>query len=139
MRFCCLIILIPSFVYFSHQSGLQQGKKMSSSEPDTAIFLEDSEEEIRRKINKAYSGGRDSVEEHRKLGGIPEKDKTFEILLYHHPNTKFVAGLYDEYKSGKLLSGELKDICKEFLIKMLREHQKKLKKTKKIAEKMVFG
>ncbi|MBI2110060.1 tryptophan--tRNA ligase [Candidatus Woesearchaeota archaeon] len=81
-------LVIPSFIYFSHQSGLQQGKKMSSSEPDTAIFLDDSEEEIRRKINKAYSGGRDSVEEHRKLGGIPEKDKAFEILLSHHPNTK---------------------------------------------------
>ncbi|MEM2974715.1 MAG: hypothetical protein QW112_03800, partial [Candidatus Micrarchaeia archaeon] len=28
---------LPSFVYFMHQSGLQAGKKMSSSDPDTAI------------------------------------------------------------------------------------------------------
>ncbi|MCX6798798.1 MAG: tryptophan--tRNA ligase, partial [Candidatus Diapherotrites archaeon] len=29
----------PSFIYFKHQSGLKEGAKMSSSEPDTAIFL----------------------------------------------------------------------------------------------------
>lgn len=132
-------LINPSFIYFSHQSGLQLGKKMSASEPDTAIFLNDSEDDIKRKINKAYSGGRDSLEEHRKLGGIPEKDKTFEILMFHHPNSDFVQNIYDEYKSGRLTSGELKQICKEFLIKLLKKHQSKLKRTKKIAEKMVFG
>jgi tryptophanyl-tRNA synthetase len=129
---------LPSFIYFTHQSGLQKGKKMSSSEPDTAIFLDDSSEEVKRKINKAYSGGRDSVEEHRRLGGIPEKDKAFEILLYHHPNSDFVQNIYNEYKSGELLSGELKMICKDFLIKFLKKHQSKMKRKIKVAEKMMY-
>lgn len=132
-------LYLPSFIYFSHQSGLQVGKKMSASEPDTAIFLDDNFGEVKRKIGKAYSGGRDSLEEHRKLGGIPEKDRAFEILLYHHPDTDFVQEIYEKYKKGRLLSGELKDICKEFLIELLGKHQKKLVKTRKIAEKMVFG
>ena len=132
-------LFLPSFIYFSHQSGLQVGKKMSASEPDTAIFLDDSPSEIKRKINKAYSGGRDSVEEHRKLGGVPEKDKAFEVLLYHHPDSDFIQQVYKDYKKGKLLSGELKKICMDFLTKFLEKHQKKLSKTRKIAEKMVWG
>ncbi len=130
---------LPSFVYFSHQSGLQEGKKMSSSEPDTAIFLSDSKSEIKRKVNKAFSGGRDNVEEHRKFGGNPEIDKSYEILFYHNKNTKFIKRVYEEYKSGKMLSGELKKICSDFLIELLSEHQEKVKEYEKYAKEMVFG
>ncbi|MDP6641905.1 MAG: tryptophan--tRNA ligase [Candidatus Nanoarchaeia archaeon] len=129
---------LPSFIYFSHQSALQLGKKMSASEPDSAIFLDDNKEDIKRKINKAYSGGRESLKEHKKLGGIPENDKAFEILLYHHPNSNFIQKVHDQYKNGKLSTGELKSICKEFLIEMLSKHQRKLKRTEKIAEKIVL-
>jgi len=129
---------LPSFFYFSHQSGLQEGKKMSSSEPDTAILLSDSLSEIKRKINKAFSGGRDSIEEHRKLGGVPEKDKVYEILFYHHPDTDFVKEVYKKYKSGELLSGELKKICINFLTEYLANHQKKVESYRKIAREMVF-
>jgi tyrosyl-tRNA synthetase len=36
-------------------SGLKEGQaKMSKSDPDSAIFMEDKEEDVRRKIRKAY-------------------------------------------------------------------------------------
>jgi len=128
----------PSFIYFKHQAGLQEGKKMSSSEPDTAIFLRDTEKEIKKKINKAFSGGRPTIEEHRKLGGIPEIDKSFEILNYHHPDTKFVKKVYEEYKSGKMLTGELKSITAEFLVKFLKEHNEKVNCYRETAQKLVY-
>jgi len=130
---------VPSFLYFRHQGGLKEGAKMSSSNPDTAIFLSDDLEEVKKKLKKAFSGGRDSLEEHRKLGGIPEKDRAYEILLFHHPKTKFVEGIYHDYKSGKLLSGELKEICLEWLLEFLRKHQAKAKKDEAVARKMVYG
>jgi len=130
---------LPSFIYFSHQAGLQEGKKMSSSEPDTAIFLSDSKSEIKRKVNKAFSGGRDSIEEHRDLGGMPEKDRAYELLFYHHPDSNFVKKLYEDYKSGKMLSGELKKICIDFLTEFLSKHQEKVAQNEKIAREMVFG
>jgi len=132
-------MVLPSFLYFKHQGGLQEGNKMSSSEPDTAIFLDDTPEQIKKKIDKAFSGGRDNIEEHRKLGGVPEKDKTFEILLFHHPDTAFVQEVYRKYKAGEMLTGELKKIVKEFLVGMLSEHQAKVAKYRKQAEKMVLG
>lgn len=130
---------IPSFFYFRHQSGLKEGSKMSASIPDTAIFLDDSQKEIKRKINKAFSGGRESIELHRKLGGVPEKDKAYEILFYHHPDDDFVKEIYEKYKKGEMLTEELKNICIDFLIGFLTKHQKKVKKNKVIAREIVFG
>lgn len=127
----------PSFTYITHQGGLKEGKKMSASEPDTAIFLSDKPNEVKNKINKSFSGGRVTIEEHRKLGGIPEIDKAFEILKYHHPNTKFLNKIYEEYKSGKMLSGELKTITIEFVNKILSEHQEKVKQNLEKAQKIV--
>lgn len=130
---------LPSFFYFLHQSGLQKGNKMSASVPDTAIFLDDSPNQIKRKINKAFSGGRDSVELHRKLGGEPEKDKAYEILFYHHPDNDFVKEVYEKYKKGEMLTGELKKICIDFLTDFLSKHQEKVEKNKSIAKEIVFG
>lgn len=129
----------PSFIYFTHQPGLIEGQKMSSSKPETAIYLNDTPSEIKKKIARAYSGGRIGIEEHRKLGGVPEVDAAFQILRYHHPDSEFVQQVYTEYKSGKMLTGELKKICIEFLEKMLAEHQKKVEKNRKIAEEIVYG
>lgn len=129
----------PSFIYFAHQGGLKEGLKMSSSQPETAIFLDDSIEEMKKKIAHAFSGGRETLDMHRKLGGMPEKDKSFEILLFHHPDSKFVEKVFQEYKSGNMLTGELKGITVDFLSKFLKQHQAKFSKNKKIAEKIVFG
>ena len=130
---------LPSFIYFIHQSGLQQGNKMSASLPDTAIFLDDSESEIKRKVSRAFSGGQETAELHRKVGGIPEKDKAYEILFYHYPNSKFVKRIYEDYKSGKMLTGELKKICIDFLVSFLKEHKTKFEKNKMLAKKIVYG
>lgn len=130
---------LPSFLYFMHQSGLQKGMKMSSSEPDTAIFLDDNEKQVTRKIDKTFTGGRDTVEEQKRLGGRPGICKVFEIYKFHHPDDKFVEETRKRCESGKLLCGEDKGICKRFLIKMLKGHQKISKKFLKTAEKIVFG
>ncbi len=132
-------MVLPSFLFFKHQSGLKEGSKMSASEPDTAIFLTDSEKDVRRKIDRAFSGGRTSVEEHRRLGGDPDVDRAFEILLFHHPDDAFVADVKERYASGDMLTGELKTIVKEFLVDMLKEHQKRMEKYRKTAERIVHG
>lgn len=131
--------IAPSFIYFKHQPGLQEASKMSKSAPDTAIFLSDSPKEIKRKVNKAFSGGRDSVEEQRRLGGNPDIDRAFMILKYHHPDTEFVNEVREKYLGGKMLSGELKQITYEFLSEMLAKHQEKVEKSKTLAHKVVFG
>jgi len=130
---------LPSFIYFEHQSGLQQGQKMSSSKPETAIFLNDSIKDAERKIRRAFTGGRPTIEEHRKLGGIPEIDKVYELLKFHYPDSKKLLKIEEDYRAGKLMSGELKQIAIEFVTDFLEEHQSKAAGFKKTAERIVFG
>lgn len=130
---------VPSFIYFKHQTGLQKGKKMSSSEPDTAIFLEDKSEDVKRKVSRAFSGGKDTEEEQRIKGGVPEICKIYELYKFHHPDSKFVEKIYKDCKAGKLMCGDDKKICVKFLNEFLKKHQAKVEKKLPIARKVVFG
>lgn len=132
-------LYMPSFGFFTFQPSLQLNKKMSSSEPDSTIMLTDSPEVVKKKIKNAFSGGRDTLAEHRKLGGNPDIDRSFQILRYHHPDDKFVEDVYNKFKSGEMLSGELKEIVIQFVNEMLKKHQEKREKALKTAEKIVFG
>ena len=130
---------MPSFFYFQHQSGLTAGSKMSSSESDTAIFLKDTPAEVKRKISNALTGGRDTVDEQRKLGGRPEICKVYEMFKFHHPDNRFLEKIFSDCSSGKLLCGECKQNCITFLNDFLKEHQEKYKKALPIAKKIVYG
>jgi len=128
---------LPSFIYTKHQSGLQKGTKMSSSEPDTAILLSDKPAEVSRKIARSFTGGKDTIEQQKKLGGNPDICKVYELFKYHHEDDKVVERVYTKCKKGKLLCGECKQLCVNFLNKFLKSHQKKLQKTQKIAERLI--
>ena len=62
----------PAILHIRFFPGID-GQKMSKSK-NNAIFLSDDKKTIRRKINKAYSGGAVTAEEHRKKGGNPDID-----------------------------------------------------------------
>ncbi len=114
--------------------------KMSSSSGDTAILLTDSPEIVKKKINKyAFSGGRDTLEEHRKLGGNPDIDISFQYLRYlFEPDDSKLEKIEKEYRSGKLLSGELKVIVIDKINAFLKEHQKNREKAKKDVGKFIY-
>ncbi len=99
--------------------------KMSSSDPNNAIFVTDSESVVRKKINKyAFSGGRTSVEEHRKLGGNPDIDVSFQWLkIMFEPDDAKLKKIHDDYISGSLLSGEMKFLLIERVNAFLKRHQ----------------
>ncbi|MFH0836955.1 MAG: tryptophan--tRNA ligase [Candidatus Aenigmatarchaeota archaeon] len=103
-----------------------KGGKMSSSDPYSYVSLTDTIEEAKDKIMKhAFSGGRNSLEEHRKLGGDTNVDVCFQWLYaFLEPKDKKIKKIEEDYKSGKLLSGELKQYTVELLTKFLEKHQK---------------
>ena len=130
---------VPSFVYFRHQSGLKEGSKMSASQPDTAVFLDDSPKDAERKIKRAFSGGRPTVEEHRKQGGVLAIDKVYEMLLFHYPNSRKLNKIAEDFSSGKMLSSELKQIAVDFFSDFLEKHRQKVDENKKLAREIVYG
>ncbi len=106
-------------------TGIQD--KMSTSKPETAIYLNDDDKTVRNKIYRhAFSGGQASVEEHRKLGGNPDIDVPFQWLyMFFEPNDKRIEEIRSEYKNGRMLTGNLKDILVEKVTMFLREHRKR--------------
>jgi len=116
--------------------------KMSASEPTTAIYLSDKEKEVRTKIYKyAFSGGQPTVELHRKLGGNPDVDVSFQWLkmLFEEDDQK-IKKIEEDYRSGRLLTGELKDMLIEKLVAFLEAHREKREAIKdKVKEFMYEG
>ena len=111
-------------------TGIQD--KMSTSKPETAIYLNDDDKTVRNKIYRhAFSGGQASIEEHRKLGGNPDIDVPFQWLyMFFEPDDKRIEEIRSEYKGGRMLTGDLKDILVEKVTKFLREHRERREKAK---------
>ncbi len=129
---------LPSSTYHRFIKGLKGGK-MSSSDPLSYIALTDDPKTVKTKIMKyAFSGGRETIAEHRKKGGIPEVDVSYQYLYSQfEPDDKKIKRIYEEYKSGSLLTGELKQILIEKLEKFLEDHQRKMEKAKKQIDKFL--
>jgi tryptophanyl-tRNA synthetase len=120
-------------------AGMEEGK-MSTSTGGVTIFTTDDEKAVKKKINKyAFSGGKDTVEEHRKLGGNPDIDVSYQWLTFFEEDDKKLKKIYDDYKSGNLLSGEIKSILIEKLNGFLKEHQKKREKAKDLIDKYIYA
>jgi len=127
----------PSSTYHRFITGLT-GDKMSSSKPNTAIFLSDSPETAEKKIKSAKTGGRDSLDEQHKYGGVPENCTVYELVLYHlEPSEEKLAQLYESCKSGNVMCGECKNNVADIMKDFLNQLSKKREKSKKIAQKIL--
>jgi len=117
-----------------------QGKMAASASSESSIFTTDSKEEVKKKINKyAFSGGKDTTEEHRRLGGNPDIDVSFQYLrMFFEPDDNKLKKIHDDYKSGKMLTGELKQILIEKINNFLKKHQEEREKAKSKIDKFIF-
>jgi len=100
---------------------------MSASDANSAIYLTDTPEVIKTKINKhAVSGGRETVEEHREKGAVLEVDIPYMYLEFFLEDDEKLKSIRDEYKAGRMLTGEVKKILIDLLVEITRDHQRRL-------------
>ena len=114
-------------------SLLGPGGKMSASDEKSTIYTTDSPEVVKKKINKyAFSGGQPDIDEHRKIGGDPDIDVSYQYLrIFFEQDDSKLKKIYDDYKSGKMLTGELKSILIEKINEFLSLHQEKREEARK--------
>jgi len=106
-------LLAPSSTYHRFAVGMT-GDKMSSSKPKTTLFLSDDITTAEKKIKKSFSGGQATIEEHRRLGGDPDKDVAYQYMMYFfEEDDKFLGEINQDYRAGKILAGEMKQMCIE--------------------------
>ncbi len=129
--------VLPSSTYHRLLPGLL-GEKMSSSKPETAIFLTDEDREVTKKLKNAFTGGRPTAEEQRKHGGNPDVCRIYELYLYHLvPDDKELLEIRERCKNGKMICGECKQLAIERMIAFLHEHRQRYKKALPKARRMV--
>lgn len=132
----------PSTVYTYFLPALQgSSTKMSASSSHSSIYLNDSPESIKKKINKyAFSGGRDTVEEHRKFGGNPSVDVAYQYLIFFLDDDEKLNKYREGYIKGEILSGEMKKLCIETIQAFVADFKEKRKAvTEEVLEKFYHG
>jgi tryptophanyl-tRNA synthetase len=86
----------PALMHCKFLTALQgAGGKMSASNPNSAIFMNDTPNQIKKKINShAFSGGQETLKKY-----------------------------YDEYKKGTMLTGDMKKECIKLLQEYVKGYQ----------------
>ena len=120
----------PALIHAKFFPALQGAStKMSASDTTTSIFMGDTPNQIKKKINKyAFSGGRTSVEEHRKFGGNPDVDVAYQYLSFFNDDDEHLEKLAEGYRKGEVLSGEMKQECIQTIQEYVAAYQERRSK-----------
>ena len=131
----------PALIHSMMMPGLGGGGGKMSSSGDDAILLSDDPRTVEKKIKKrAFSGGRTDVAEHRRLGGDPDVDVSFQYLRFlFEPDDSKLERLREEYASGRMLTGELKQILIEKANGFLEEHRARREEIRPDLGSYMFG
>lgn len=115
----------PAGSYHRLMVGLT-GDKMSSSKPETALFLSDEPKVVKKKLMSAKTGGGVTIEEHREKGGKPKQCAVYELHAYHLLEDKELSEVYEGCKTGEWLCGN----CKKLAVEKLNEFLKGFRERK---------
>ena len=128
-----------SSLYNKFLPSMDGGLKMSKSNPKGNIPLPIDPKDAEKVIQSAFTGGRATLEEQRKKGAIIEKDTVYELLKQHLvEDDKELKRIHDDYKSGKMLSGEIKQVAVEKMDAFLKTFDKDVEKYRKRIDRVKF-
>ena len=116
----------PSAIYHRLELALTGGSKMSKRVPESGFTLDDGPTEASRRVLSAFTGGRDTVEEQRRLGGRAEICPVYDLYRFHFATDEsYVKTVYDECTGGIRLCGDCKREAAGLVRKFLESHHKK--------------
>ena len=127
--------LPPSSIYHRFMTGLTGGK-MSSSIPASHISLLDDPEAGYEKVKAATTGGRETAELQRELGGKADECPVYELYAYllAGDDDEFAKLVYDECVGGERLCGDCKEQAAELMREFLADHQEKRAEVEELLE-----
>jgi len=114
--------------------------KMSSSSPESAIYLSDDPKTVRKKIMKyAFSGGQATAELQRKLGADLSVDVPYQWLYYFfEEDDEKIKKIGEEYSTGRILTGEIKEYLADKLNRFLEEHRSRREEAKELIKEYKY-
>ena len=126
----------PAQIHCRLLPGLGTGGKMSASEPETCIFTVDPPDVVKRKVWNAFTGGKPTVAEQRKMGGDPSICTIFQYFLFmFEEDDEKLNERERKCKAGEILCGECKTELANRINSFLEDHRRKRDKARNIIEK----
>jgi len=129
--------LQPAATFHRFMTGLNGGK-MSSSKPESAIFLSDGPKVAKKKIMRAKTGGAVTLEQQKKDGGKPDECMVYELMMYHLiEDDKKLQEIYLSCKNGSQMCGNCKKLTAEMMERLLLDIDEKRKQAGEIIDKFI--
>jgi tryptophanyl-tRNA synthetase len=118
--------LPPSAIYHRLEFALTGGYKMSKRVPESGFTLDDTPTEASKRVRIAFTGGRDTIEEQRRLGGRADICPIYDLYRFHFAkDDEHVKLVYNECTKGIRLCGECKQEAAGLVKSFLETHHKK--------------
>jgi tryptophanyl-tRNA synthetase len=128
----------PAQIHSKFLPGLGQGGKMSASQPETAIFTTDSQAVVEKKIRSSFTGGRDTLEEQRLLGGRADICPVYHYYYFlFEPDDLELKRIYDDCSSGQLLCGDCKLMLASRVKRFVASHARKREEAKEHLDEFI--
>ena len=128
--------LAPASTYHRFLTGLT-GDKMSSSKPNTAIYLNETPKQAEKKVKSSKTGGRETLDEQKELGGKPDECVIYEMLVYHLvDDDKELGKIREECMNGDLMCGHCKVHAAELMKDFFEDLKVKQEESLEIAESL---
>lgn len=130
--------IAPSAVYHKLMLSLSGEQKMSKRTVASSFTLDDPAGAATRKVLSAFTGGRDTVEEQRRLGGRPDICPVFDLYRFHFGlDDDHVERVREECVGGTRMCGECKKEAAGLVKSFLEEHHSKREAMMKEAKDLI--
>ncbi len=128
----------PAQIHSKFLPSLQTVGKMSSSDPETAIFTTDDLDLIEKKISNTFTGGQPTISLQKKLGGNPGVCSVFSYLKYMFDTPAESNERELRCRSGNLLCGECKNDLSNHSTSFMSMFQQKREKAKDLVSDFMY-
>jgi tryptophanyl-tRNA synthetase len=116
----------PAIMHNMFLPSLGGDAKMSASEKLSAIYLNDTKEEVVKKVNKALTGQQATAELQKKHGGDPDKCMVCQYYKFlFEPDDKKLEKILESERKGTILAGEHKADLAAKINEFLDKYRKK--------------
>lgn len=133
----------PCGIFTEFLPGLKQSDDKMSSTSDSensTIFLSMEPKKVEQVIKRhAFSGGKDTMQDHMMYGGNIEIDISYQYLTFFLESDLELKDIALRYTEGSMGSGEIKDIIAKIIAKEILAHQQAVSKIDDLTLKLFFS
>jgi len=129
----------PAQIHSKFLPSLQTTGKMSSSNPETALFTTDEPKIIEEKVSNAFTGGQPTTALQKKLGGNPGICSVFSYLKFLFDTSRESNQRELRCRSGNLLCGECKHDLSDHSTTFISMFQERRQKAKDLVPEYMYS